>query len=694
MHKFVPAVLFACGLCSPLAVAAADTADPRLWLENVDAKDALAWVGARNSESTAALESRPDYAARRQQLADIFNSKQRLVHVGQIGDRLYNFWQDAEHPRGVWRRTTLAEYRKAQPVWETVLDLDALGRSENAPWVWKGAQCLQPAGDRCLVSLSRGGGDAVEVREFDLASKAFVADGFKLTEAKSRVEWIDRDSLLVGTDFGADSLTDSGYPRVLKRWKRGTPIAAAETIYAGQKTDVSVAGWSDQTPGFERQFVERSPGFFTNEVFEIRPDRLIKLDKPDSAELRVWREHVLISLRDDWNVAGHRYPQGALLAMPFEQFKQGKRDFEVLFAPDAHTALQGFVTLRHGVMLEVLDKVRGRLLELVPGAQGWSRRTVAVPDSGTAKIAPLNPMQSDAYLLTTSDFLTPATLWLAGLGTDKRQKLQSLPAFFATDGLAVEQFEAVSRDGTHVPYFLVMRKDAPRDGNLATLLYGYGGFEIALEPGYNPAVGAEWLARGGAYVLANIRGGGEFGPAWHAAALKEKRQNAYDDFIAVAEDIVRRKITSPAHLGIMGGSNGGLLVGAVMVQRPELFGAVVCQVPLLDMKRYHLLLAGASWVAEYGNPDEPAEWAYISKYSPYQNYKPGTKYPRTFFVTSTRDDRVHPGHARKMAAQMLADKQNVLYFENTEGGHAGAADNAQRARMWAMAYEFLDMSLK
>jgi prolyl oligopeptidase len=692
MHRLIPAALLACGLGSTLN--AADSVDPRLWLEDIDGEDALAWVAARNAESTAAIETQAGYPELRQRLEAIFDSKERLVYVSQLGDRLYNFWQDAEHPRGIWRRTTLAEYRKPQPAWETIIDVDALGHTENTSWVWKGVQCLRPAGERCLVSLSRGGGDAVEVREFDLAGKHFVADGFKLTQAKSKVEWADRDTLLVGTDFGAGSLTDSGYPRIVKRWKRGTPIAAAETVYAGEKTDVSVTAWTDHTPGFERQFIQREPSFFTTEVFEIRPGGLRRLDKPDSAQLRVWRDQVLITLRKDWNVAGHRYPQGALLAMPYARFVQGARNFDVLFTPDARTSLQGFITLRHGLVLQLLDNVRGRIVELVPGHQGWKRHAVEVPESGTATVLPLDPMHSDAYLLTTADFLTPSTLSLAELGKREHERIQSLPAFFNTEGLAVRQFEAVSRDGTHVPYFVVEKADAKHDGSQPTLLYGYGGFELSMEPNYSPAVGAGWIEQGGAYVLANIRGGGEFGPAWHEAALREKRQNAYDDFISIAEDLVRRKITSPAHLGIMGGSNGGLLVGAVEMQRPDLFGAVVCQVPLLDMKRFHLLLAGASWMAEYGNPDDPADWAFISKYSPYQNFKPGTKYPRTFFVTSTRDDRVHPGHARKMAAQMLDDKQDVLYFENMEGGHAGAADNRQRAQMWAMAYEFLLTTLK
>ncbi len=692
MQKITSAVLLACSLSS--AAIAASTDDPYLWLEDVNSKASLDWVTARNATSTAALETRPGYPELRTRLEAIFNSKQRLVLVTRMGGAFYNFWQDAEHPRGLWRRTTPTEYRKAQPAWEIVLDVDALGKAEGKSLVWKGAQCLQPEGDRCLISLSHGGGDAAEVREFDLTRREFVDDGFRLPIGKSNVDWIDRDALLVGTNFGPGSLTESGYARVIKRWKRGTPLEDAVTLFEGKPTDVIAEGWTDQTPGWQRTFIQRAIGFFTNEVFEALPDRLRKLDKPDSAELRVWRDQVIIRLREDWTVNGHPYAQGSLLAMDYARFVSGAQDFEVLFAPDARRALRGYVTLRHGIVLEVLDNVRGRIVELTPTNDGWKQRDVQVPGNGTASAHALDPISSDEYLLTASDFLTPSTLRLVELGSDRLEPLQSLPAFFDTKGLIVEQHEAMSHDGTRVPYFLISHKDAKRDGTQPALLYGYGGFEVSMEPSYNPAVGVGWLEKGGAYALANIRGGGEFGPAWHNAALKGKRQNAYDDFIAVAEDLTRSGVTSPKHLGIMGGSNGGLLVGAVMMQRPALFGAVVCQVPLLDMRRYHRLPPGASWMAEYGDPDDPTQWAYISKYSPYQNFRPGAKYPRTFLVTSTRDDRVHPGHARKMAARMLKDGQDVLYFENTEGGHAGAADNAQRARMWAMAFEFLGEGLK
>jgi prolyl oligopeptidase len=672
-----------------------DTEDPYLWLEDVAGERALAWVRERNAASEAVLTARPGFAERREAIREVLDSQERIPYVTRMGGLFYNLWQDATNPRGLWRRTTLAEYRKPEPAWETVLDLDALGRTENENWVWSGATALGPDYRRCLLSLSRGGADAVVVREFDLVERRFVAGGFFLPEAKSSIEWIDADGVYVGSDFGPGSLTDSGYPRVLKRWRRGQPLAQAETVFEGQKQDVSAYASVDRTPGFERTVVGRLLDFYNSELLLLQGDRLLPVDKPRDATLNFWRERVLIELRSDWTVAGRTWPRGSLLVADAAAYLRGARELAALFTPTATRSLEGYALTRGTVILNVLDQVASRLEELRPGARGWRRRAVRAPYPGKLSVGtlhdPLLPADdlAEAYWLQATDFLQPDTLQLGRTGSDRRETLKSRPAFFDASGMRAEQRIATSADGTRVPYFVIWPKGARADGRNPTLLYGYGGFEVALTPWYSGGIGRTWTGRGGVYAVANIRGGGEFGPGWHQAAVLQHKQRSYDDFAAVAQDLVQAGITTPAQLGIQGGSNGGLLVGAVMLQRPELLGAVVCQVPLLDMRRYHRLLAGASWMAEFGDPDKPEHWAFISRYSPYQNVRAGQQLPPVLFITSTRDDRVHPGHARKMAARMLEQGHRVWYWENIEGGHGGAADNAQRATMQALETTFL-----
>jgi prolyl oligopeptidase len=689
---------------SSLPAAAADTpSDPYLWLEDVHGERALAWVRERNAESEKLLQAQPGFDALRQRVREVLDSKEQIPYVARRGDRLYNLWRDAANPRGLWRRTTLAEYRKAQPAWETVLDIDALGKAEHVNWVWGGSACLGPEYRRCLVSLSKGGADARVVREFDTVAKRFVDGGFTLPEAKSDVEWADADTVYVGTDFGPGSLTDSGYPRVVKRWKRGTPLAQAETVFEGERQDVAAYVSVDRTPGFERTLFGRALDFYNTRLWLLQDGKLAPIDKPDDASLSFDREHVLIELRSDWAVDGRTWPRGSLLVGDAAAYLKGdRRSLQALFTPTATRSLAGHAATRSHVLVTVLDNVASRIEEWTPPAQlgaPWTRREVDAPFPGTLSLAPLHdPLLKDdalaeAYLLNAADFLSPDSLQLGQTGNDRRERLKSRPTFFDAAGMRVEQRFATSRDGTKVPYFLVWPKDARADGNNPTLLYGYGGFEVSQQPMYSGTIGRGWTGRGGVFAVANIRGGGEFGPGWHQAAVKAGKQKSYDDFAAVAEDLIATRVTRPARLGMQGGSNGGLLVGAVMLQRPELFGAVVCQVPLLDMQRYHKLLAGASWMAEYGDPDKAAEWAFISRYSPYQNVKAGTKLPRVLFTTSTRDDRVHPGHARKMAARMRAQGHDVLYWENIEGGHGGAADNGQRAQMIALEYTFLWLQL-
>ena len=625
----------------------------------------------------------------------ILDSDARIPAIQKIGPYYYNFWRDARNPRGLWRRTTLDEYRKAKPNWEIVLDLDELGKEENVNWVWHGAQALKPEYKLALVSLSRGGADASVVREFDLSTKSFVNDGYALPEAKSQMSWRGPDSVFVGTDFGPGSLTRSGYPRIVKEWKRGTPLAEAAVVFEGRPDDMSASAFRDLTPGFERDIVVRRPTFWTSETFLRRDGKLVRIDKPDDARVSFHREWLLVQLRSDWIVDGNTYPAGALITTHLEAFLKGERAFDVLFEPAERKSLVGFSPTRHHILLTELDNVRSRVYVLTYHDGRWLREPLpGVPEFGEASANDVDSDESDDYFLSVTDFLTPTTLAIGTAGGGPATTLKHLPAFFDASGLAVSQHEAVSKDGTRVPYFEVARKDLVLDGNNPTLLYGYGGFEISMLPSYRPAVGAAWLEKGGVYVVANIRGGGEFGPRWHQSALKANRYKAYDDFIAVALDLIRRKVTSPPHLGAQGGSNGGLLMGNMLVRRPDLFGAIVCQVPLLDMRRYHHLLAGASWMGEYGNPDLPEEWAYIRGFSPYHLVEKSAKYPRILFTTSTRDDRVHPGHARKMVAKMKDQGHDVIYYENIEGGHAGAADNKQAAFMQALAYTFLWNELK
>jgi prolyl oligopeptidase len=680
---------------APAAAEQTEPLDPHIWLEEVAGEKPLAWVRERNSRCVAALGETPDFKTLESRILSILDSKEKIPFVTKIGDRYYNFWRDGEHPKGVWRRTTLDEYRKPQPAWETVLDVDALAKAEGENWVWHGATVLEPEDRLCLVSLSRGGADADVVREFDLETKAFVTGGFTLPEAKSRIAWRGRDSLFVATDFGPESLTTSGYPRTVRAWDRGTDLAAAPLVYEGRADDMAVGAFHDPTPGFDRDFVSRQITFWTNELFLWRDGKLVKIEKPDDANASVHREWLLVELRSPWTVGGTTHPAGSLLAANFEKFLAGDRTLDVLFAPTPRTSLVAFAGTRNHLLLTTLDNVRSRIEVLAFRDGAWRREPLpGVPEAGTASASPVDDIESDDYLLVTSSPLTPSTLALGTAGDGREpERLKASPTFFETNGLRVEQHEAVSKDGTRIPYFQIGRKLLPADGSTPTLLYGYGGFEIPLVPGYDPVSGAAWLEKGKVLVIANIRGGGEFGPAWHQAALKEKRPRAYEDFIAVAENLITRKVTSPAHLGIKGGSNGGLLMGNMYTLRPDLFGAVVCQVPLLDMRRFNKLLAGASWMGEYGDPDKPEEWAFIRGFSPYHNVAKDREHPPILITTSTRDDRVHPGHARKMTALLESLGKDVLSYENIEGGHGGAADNRQKAFMDALGWTFLERKL-
>ena len=661
--------------------------DPYLWLENIDDDDALDWVRKRNDATTAELGDE-HFERMRTEALEVLDTDTRIPYVRRRGEYLYNFWRDAAHPRGLWRRTTLESYRTDTPDWDVVIDVDELATADGESWVWGGADVIEPDHTLALIALSRGGSDATVVREFDMCTRSFVAGGFELPEAKSRVAWEDHDTVLVGTDFGPESLTESGYPRIVKRWRRGEPLEQATMLFAGSATDVAVTAGVDRTPGYERTLLYRAVDFYNDQVFQLRAGELVHVDAPTDASISVHRDWLLIELRTDWHhstVSGANevYPAGSLLAANYEQFLDGTAELSVVFAPDARTCLHQYAWTRDRLVMITLADVASRVEIVTPGS--WTREPVAglEPSSNTVIVA--TDDTGDEIFLDSSGFLTPSTL-LHGIAGGLMTAIKSAPSFFDAAGLDVEQHFARSDDGTAVPYFVVGRRGA---GPGPTLLGGYGGFEVAQTPGYGGVLGRLWLARGGTYVLANIRGGGEYGPGWHTQAVRGGRHRVAEDFAAVAGDLVARGITTAAQLGAQGGSNGGLLMGIMLTKYPELFGGLVCQVPLLDMRRFHLLLAGASWVAEYGDPDDPEEWAFISKYSPYQNISADKPYPPVLMTTSTRDDRVHPGHARKMTAALEQAGHKVWYYENIEGGHAGAADNAQTAFKSALAFSFL-----
>ena len=665
--------------------------DPYLWLENIDDDSALDWVRQRNAATTAELSDEL-FTQMQAEALEVLDTDTRIPYVRRRGDFLYNFWRDAANPRGLWRRTSLDSYRTDAPDWDVVIDLDELARADGENWVWAGADVIEPDHTLALVSLSRGGSDASVVREFDMRTRSFVPDGFTLPEAKSRVAWEDHDTVLVGTDFGPDSLTESGYPRIVKRWKRGEPLEQATMLFTGSVSDVAVTAGVDRTPGYQRTLLYRAVDFYNDQVFQLRSGELVHIDTPTDASISVHRDWLLIELRTDWhrpNVRGGEeiYRAGSLLAADYEQFLDGTAELSVVFAPDDRTCLHQYAWTRDRLLMVTLADVASRVETVTPGS--WTREPVAGLERSSNTVIVATDHTGDEVFVDSSGFLTPSTL-LHGTAGGSLTPIKTSPAFFESTGLEVAQHFATSDDGTKVPYFVVAR---PGAGPGPTLLGGYGGFEVAQTPGYGGVLGRLWLARGGTYVLANIRGGGEYGPGWHTQAMRAGRHRVDEDFAAVARDLVTRGITTPAQLGAQGGSNGGLLMGIMLTKYPELFGALVCQVPLLDMKRFHLLLAGASWVAEYGDPDDPEEWAFISEYSPYQNISTDKTYPPVLITTSTRDDRVHPGHARKMTAALEAAGHDVRYYENIEGGHAGAADNAQTAFKSALAFSFLHRML-
>ncbi|MBI2416379.1 MAG: S9 family peptidase [Ignavibacteriales bacterium] len=666
--------------------------DSYLWLEEVDGVKALDWVKQHDAVTVEKLQKYPGFESLQNKSLEILNSKGRIAMPTLHGEHIYNFWMDAVNERGLWRRSILQSYLSGTPDWETIIDIDALARDEKEKWVYKGADFLYPENKKCLVFLSIGGGDATVVREFDLVKKEFIKNGFYLPEAKNNVSWMNENTLYLGTNFGEGSMTESGYPRITKLWKRGTKISEAVTLFEGEVKDVSVSAYAVNTPERQYQFVDRGLDFFSSLRYTVIDGKLKPFEIQKDAEFNgIFKNQILIQLKSDWNIDGKNFLQGSLLGIDYDKFLAGDRNFAVIIRPEPRASIGTISTTKNYLLVKMLNNVSAELYRYTFENSNWNKQKVDAPAFGDIAVVAADDF-SDKYFYTYRSFLSPTTLYFAD-DMGAMQKLKSLPGFFETGNLKVEQHEAVSKDGTKIPYFLVSSKDLKLTGDQPTLILAYGGFEVSYQPFYSGTIGANWLEKGGVFVLANLRGGGEFGPQWHLSAIKQNRQKVNDDLIAVSEDVISRKITSPKHLGIQGGSNGGLLVGSVYLQRPDLYNAILCQVPLLDMKRYNKLLAGASWVGEYGNPDVAEEWEYISKYSPYQNIKKDQKYPPVFLITSTRDDRVHPGHARKMGAKLEEMGHPFFYYENTEGGHGAGVTNKQIAFETALTYSYLWMQL-
>lgn len=686
----VPAALHAQDAPPPAAEAVAD--DPFIWLEETRSEPALAWVRAQNERVDQTLVRDPRFAQLQGEALAILDAKDRIPAVAFTPYGLVNFWQDAANPRGLVRVTTLESYRTDNPVWETILDIDALAKAEGREWVYKGMTCLPPAETRCLVALSDGGKDATELREFDVATRSFVKDGFFLPESQGGAQWVDQDTLLVSRDFGGGTVTESLYPFTTREWKRGTRIEDAPEIFRGDPKDVSSgAGLLRDAAGtIHGRVATRGVSFFESEKYVWHNGGWLKLDMPLKSNFGgIVDGRILFSTDVEWTVGGETYPADSILSADLEEFKANPNGARktLVWKPGPRQTAQGSAITKDALYVSLLDNVRGRVLRFDFADGRWRSSPVDLPQNATLGIAAASDTTGEV-MFSSTDFLTPSQLWYSD-GAAGPAVLKTSPARFNAEGLEIAQFEATSKDGTKVPYFVVSKKGAKLDGSTPTLLSGYGGFQSPSLPAYSGTLGKLWLERGGAYVLGNMRGGGEFGPQWHQTAMRENKQRTWDDFLAIAEDVAKRGITSPRRLGIMGGSQGGLLVGTAFTQRPELFNAAIVQIPLFDMLRLHAIGRGASWVGEYGDPRIPEQRKWIEAYSPYQKLTKGVTYPMPFYWASTADDRTHPSHARKAAAKMSANGQPYYYYEDMTGGHSGGVDNKQRAKIQALQFVYL-----
>jgi len=673
--------------------------DENLWLEKVDDEKALQWVRTQNAITEKALTTKPLYTSLYQDALNALNSKDKLPSISQRGNWIYNFRKDKTHSRGLYRRASLNSFKSGNPEWQTVLDIDQLSQKEDKKWVFKGMSCLEPLYEKCLLRLSPGGGDAYEMREFSTKTMSFIKDGYFLPVAKTRISWIDEDHIYVGSDFGKDSMTDSGYPRFQKIWKRGTDISTAETVLeVNQKSVAARAAHLSSKKGTIDLLIDGLT-FWTNRYSELVNGKAVPLNIPETARVvDAIDGQLVIRLQEDWMVEDQNFTQGSVVIVEPSLLRGKGGEIQLLIKENKGSIVEQVEVTSKGIIVVTLEDVKSRL-DFYEYADGkWISNRIAMPETGTISIETKNNKTGE-FFVRYEDFLTPPTLYSVDTNQLTKVALQQ-SATFDSSNFKVEQYFTQSKDGTAVPYFVIMNKETQFNGSNPTHIFSYGGFRNSLTPSYsgsyedlNGAYGKMWLERGGIYVLANIRGGGEYGPSWHSAALLKNKSKSYEDFEAIAEDLIKRKITSPKHLGIEGRSNGGLLVGATMTRRPDLYGAVICGVPLLDMQRYHKLLAGASWMAEFGNPDTD-DWEFIKQYSPYQNIKAGVNYPPVFFFTSTRDDRVHPGHARKMAARLLTNGSKIEYYENMEGGHKGSSTSEQLAKRISLAFTHLWTELK
>jgi prolyl oligopeptidase len=697
MRNIKLSILFVLGLSQGIQA----QNDKYLWLEEVDGKKALEFVEKQNKATLAELSAEKDYQDIYDKNLAILNSTEKIAYPTIHGNYAYNFWKDADHVRGIWRRSTLESYKSGKPAWETFLDIDKLSETDGKKWVYKGSEGLYPDYNRFLIQLSDGGGDAVYIKEFDVKTKKFIKDGFSIAEAKGNASYLDKNTLIVSTDFGEGSMTTSGYARQVKLWKRGTFIKDAQLIYEGETTDVRAGGAVVRDGDKQYTILFKAANFLSGQLSVWVNNKVVPLDIPEDAaigviaydRLIIKNNQFVMQLKSDWTVNNKTYTTGTLLSLNFTELLKGNKEIKVIMKPDEFSSISGISATKTKLLVNVLTDVTSNLFVYSFANGNWTSKKVDAPKLGAITIDATSEL-SDQYFFDFENLITPTTLYIGDASTNTFKPYKSLPAYFDASNLEVKQFKAKSKDGTMIPYFMVSRKDLKMDGNNPTLVYAYGGYEISSLPFYWGAMGVSWLNKGGVLVIANIRGGGEYGPKWHQDAMKEKRQNSFDDLYAVSEDIIAKKVTSPKHLGALGGSNGGLLVGVAFTQRPDLYNAIVCQVPLLDMQRYNKLLAGASWMSEYGNPDIPEEWAYLKKYSPYHNLKADVKYPEVYFGTSTRDDRVHPGHARKMVAKMNDMGYKTYYYENTEGGHAGSSTNEQSAKSNALTYSYLLKKLR
>lgn len=674
------------------------TDEDHLYLEEVLGEKALDEVKGWNEATLNRLMSDPRFEDMQAQALEILNSKDKIPYVSYRGGEVHNFWQDATHVRGIWRKSTMDSYLGDNTQWETVLDFDKLAKDEDKNWVYKGNSCLEPDYALCIVNLSDGGKDAVIRREFNADTGEFVEGGFVTEESKGTASWLDKDHMVIGVDFGEGTMTDSGYPMVAKLWKRGTPLSEAVELGRGEQADVGYwPGVFELSDGRREIVISRSKTFYDSETFWVpmkdgQPGDLVKFPVPEKANIgSEFKGQVLLSLNEDWR----GYKSGDLVSFAIDDFMDDGeiKDINLVFSPDEKSSMNGYGVTKSKVLMSISRDVAGSAYAFDWDGEKWSREALDFPKNGSVNIGATNDKEDIAFVSTES-FLTPDTLWTFNTETMEKAKAKSLPSWFDASNMVAEQFFATSTDGTQVPYFVVRAKDTKMDGTNPTLLYGYGGFEISLNPSYSATRGRLWLERGGVYVLANIRGGGEYGPKWHQAGLKTDRQRIYDDFISVAESLIEKGITSPVHLGVEGGSNGGLLTGVMYTQRPDLFNAAIVAVPLLDMMRFHKMLAGASWMGEYGNPDDEKEGKFLRSISPYHNIRPEADYPEVFFITSTKDDRVHPAHARKAAKRMEDQGHDFLYYENIDGGHSAAANLKETAKRLALQHVYLMQKLK